>query len=88
MLTIKPGQSLLDIALQTKGDVSRVVEIADQNGVSVTDSLQAGTELVVEYDLTKPSVRDYKEQGIFPGTLAELGEGIGYWGIGMDFIIH
>ena len=89
MQTIKiaPGQSILDIALQVAGDVSKAVEIADQNGVSVTDSLVAGTELNVVIISTNPVVRDYQEKKIYPGTLTEASGGIGSMAIGQDFII-
>lgn len=87
MLTTKNGQSVFDIAIQAKGDVSRAVEIADQNSISVTDSIPAGTELDLDQDEISIAVKYYQENEIFPGTYAEVTGGIESMGIGMDFKI-
>lgn len=44
-VTVKSGQTLADIALQTKGTLEAVEEIADMNGMTVTEQPEAGTEL-------------------------------------------
>lgn len=87
-IEVKYRQSLFDIAIQYTGDVGNAVKIADLNGVSVTDTIPAGTMINVEIDETNNIVRDFTEKGTYPGTLAEPDGGIGSMGIGMDFIIH
>jgi hypothetical protein len=47
IVEVKAGQSLVDIALQFCGDVDRVVEIAELNGLVVDFVASASMELVV-----------------------------------------
>lgn len=46
-VTVKHNQRLIDIALQELGDTERVFELAQLNGISITDELQPGTVLQV-----------------------------------------
>jgi hypothetical protein len=45
-LNARYNQALIDIALQGTGDVTRVIEVAQLNGLSITDDLTAGDELI------------------------------------------
>ena len=50
---VKPRQTMADMAIQVYGDIRAVVDIALNNGLSVTGDLLAGTVLHcpdVEYD--------------------------------------
>lgn len=44
-ITVKPRQTLSDIAVQVYGDESAVVLLARTNGLSVTEDLAPGAEL-------------------------------------------
>lgn len=47
IVEIKAGQSLVDVALQFCGDIDRVVEIAELNGLDVAFVATSSMELVV-----------------------------------------
>ena len=46
-VTISDGQTLLDIAVQELGALEAVFDLADANGLHITDTLAAGQVLVV-----------------------------------------
>lgn len=87
---IQPGQTLLDIALQELGDVSRANEIAIMNGISITDDLQPGTSLL----LPDPSgvarfiFNLFKDRGNIPASAIIKEEGIEFWAIEKDFVVQ
>ena len=64
------GQSLFDIALQEFGTVEAVFDIALLNELSVTDSLDAGTELSLpsSTDTDELILKHYKKNNIKPAT--------------------
>lgn len=93
-IKVKDGQSLLDIALQECGDVAAAYAIADLNGMSVSDSLEVGSELQVP-----AGVDDQEVVSLFAGvhkpastetdaTSDINGEGLEFWVIERDFIIE
>ncbi len=92
------GQTLLDIAMQYTGDVSRAVEIAHLNGLQLTDDLEAGMELQVpEAAIDKQYIAEaFAENDLHPASGEtelpnaddEVLEGIDYWTIEDDFIIQ
>lgn len=45
--TISDGQSLLDVALQELGSIAALFDLADANGLGITDALAAGQVLAV-----------------------------------------
>lgn len=47
IVEVKAGQSLVDVALQFCGDMDRVVEIAELNGLDVDFVATSSMELVV-----------------------------------------
>lgn len=93
-IIVKDRQTLLDIALQTSGSVEAVVELARANGLSITDELTDGNELATAGVADATVVSRYEIIGIFPATEASNDErnemayeGIGFMGIGIDFIV-
>lgn len=93
---IHSRQSLLDIAIQECGSFEAAYELADRNGLAVTDDLETGA--VVEFireDVTKKQVVAHlAARRIKPATAAsELDTsivpcgGIGFMGIEIDFIV-
>ena len=82
------NQSVLDIALIAGGTIECAFEIAEQNGLSITDMVLPNTTLVVAPDTVNEDVRAYYEKNkIVPATVRanEVFTGIGYWEIGNDF---
>jgi len=91
---VADNQSLFDVAIQRMGSAEAALTIALLNNLSITDTLEAGRSIsaplsgnmIVEY---------YKNKGIVPGTSVTdesdggglILEGIGYWAIGVDFVV-
>jgi hypothetical protein len=93
-LTVGEGQTLIDIAMQFLGDASRAFEIADLNGLSITDNLTPGQTLIIP----EPAIDKIKIVAAFAGlqpasmddenVLDEVFDGIDYWAIEEDFIVQ
>lgn len=93
----KERQTLLDIALMIGGRVETVFDLAEANGLSVTDRLEEGQELRVPERVANGdarTVRLYRARGIEPATEASAEDlaacpygGIGFMGIEIDFTV-
>lgn len=92
---VKSGQSLLDIALQEKGSIEAVGEIAALNGLSVTEELSAGMVLSVPANSWNKLFENYcHDNDVSPATaltadnLEDMWKGgIGFMVVGVDFEI-
>lgn len=91
-------QSLWDIALQESGDLSGILELAEKQGITLTDELTIGQELEIPPEVADKRIALYYSQyGIAPATAitiestsgegALLLEGVEFWGIEYDFIV-
>ncbi|MDD3079086.1 MAG: hypothetical protein PHH37_08280 [Paludibacter sp.] len=93
-MKVKDGQSIIDIAIQELGSAEGAYDIAVLNDISITDTLNVGTELTMPDVVNKSIAAYYKYKRINPATsLCEsdtvlLPGGIGYWCVGVDFIVH
>ena len=69
-ITVLNNQSFLDIAIQHTGTVINAFEIAAANGMSVSESLISGSELIIPETIAiDTDIRDYfKSKGIKPAT--------------------
>ncbi len=92
-VTVKNLQSVLDMAIQTAGSHEAAFDLALANGLSITDSLEVGSNLNPVNVLSAEVFAHYTVNEIMPATgiivsatIPEL-EGIGYWAVGLDFII-
>ena len=88
---VLPGQNLSKIALQELGSVEGIFKILELNGGgSLTDNnlnnLQIDTESVIKREVVAVFVNYGIKPGVLKRTLVE--KGIGYWTIGVDFIIN
>ena len=85
---VKQGQSILDLAVQYYGTVEGVMDIAIKNGISITDSLVAGSEFIIS-PVNNLTAKYIKDKGIVVATGHEIQQpqGIGYWNIGGQFIV-
>ena len=93
-VTVADRQSLFDISLQVCGSIEAVFELAEANGLSITDTLVPGQ--VIEY--SADSIRDklvvqhYANNHVVPSTAITeeskiMPEGVEYWSIELDFKI-
>ncbi len=83
------GQNIFDMALQMFGDATGVYDLAVINSLSVTDSIEPGTELnEPEFETNKSVVQYFTARNLKPatGNNQESG-GIGYMGIDFNFIV-
>ncbi len=90
------NQSLFDVVLQCTGSIESVLEVAKENNISITDDLVPGTELVIpdSVKIDEDILNYYKAKRIQPATalteemqIEEQPQGIGYWAIGVDFVV-
>lgn len=91
----KERQTLLDVALQMGGHLETVLAIAEANGLSVTERLEEGQELMLPEGAAGGDARTaelYVAHGIEPATEAGAEDvaacpygGIGFMGIEVDF---
>ncbi|MFD2787934.1 hypothetical protein [Hymenobacter rubripertinctus] len=57
---ITEGQSLLDICIQELGSIEALMELADANGLAITDDLETGEQLQIPDSLlSRPEVAAY-----------------------------
>ena len=71
-VTVKPMQTLPDIAIQVYGDIRAVTLIASANAISITDYIRPGTVLVCPETVYDRYMQDYcRNNGISPATSLE-----------------
>ena len=89
-MIVEQGQCLVDMAIQNNGNALAIFDIALINGISLTEDIVPGQELK-ETAVLDNRIKNYFSK-ITPasGNDADLlvqPQGIGYWYIGLDFII-
>lgn len=90
----EPGQSIFDMAVQLYGGIEGVFDLAEKNGMRLTGELNAGTLVKASTPVNKNMRAIIKALQIKPATIVSESEaaditpeGIGYWAIGIDFIV-
>lgn len=95
--TTRNNQTLLDIAVQECGTVEAAFEIAERNGLALTDELNTGQKLDIVMTTTREEsvVQELAADRIKPATAPSAEEtelvpygGIGFMGIEIDFVIR
>ncbi len=77
--TVRVHQTLVDISVQYCGSAEAVFELARINGLSVTDELVAGQELILPEQYNVAVARTFAENKFLPAVLIlEDLEGIDY----------
>ena len=92
-ITVRDRQNLWDLCLQYTGSLEGVFDLALANGLSLTDSLEAGQQLELPDGLeTDPDIRTYfQDNDIVPATALTREQacyshlGIGEMYIGANF---
>ena len=68
-VTVQRRQTLSDIAIQVYGNVSAVTALAEANRISITDDLEAGTELECPDIVYDRYMQDYvRKAKLMPAT--------------------
>lgn len=80
-ITVKEGQTLVDIVVQHLGDLTRLFEVAELNNISITEILNIGQLLnLPDVDVSKKRMVEYfAKRKIVPASM-EIQTGTG--GIG------
>lgn len=90
-ITLRAGQTLLDVAIQHCGSAAALVNLANLNGVGFTDDVAPGTLLQLPEVADAEIVKRLKPYGNVPVSgieeTAENTDGIGYWIIGDSFLV-
>lgn len=98
MVTVLYNQSLFDISIRYTGTIENAFKIAVANGLSLTDELEPGAQLIIPEDVEMNSdvVSYFAGKGIQPATGFEFYdieitpelEGISYWILNKNFIVQ
>lgn len=73
-VTVKDGQTLADVAVQECGSWEAMIEIARENGMSMTEIPAACSELTVPGNTWNSAVQDYcKANDVSPATARDRG---------------
>lgn len=85
-VTVLSGQSLTDIAIQVYGSAEGVVALAEENGLEVTDELEAGQvlEFRTENIASKSIANYYSMKRIHPATAVPFDPEAGVWDESFD----
>lgn len=69
-MKVQDGQNLADIAIQEYGSLEALVDLAAENGISVTTDLKAGQELTISKRFYNKQMMSYcKSHSIHPATV-------------------
>lgn len=88
------GQSFIDKVLETTGSTENAFEMALLNGISLTDNVAIGEELLPSSATRKGVVRIFNKNNrpasaiINSAEKDEENDGIGYMAIGNNFIVR
>lgn len=94
MVKVRHNQTLIDIAVQEYGTPTAVVDLAVANGIGITDTLTPASSVTLPTGVAKDNdiLAYYHKNSIHPATrhtenVEGINEGIGYWAVGIDFVI-
>ena len=98
MITVLNNQSLFDISIRYTGTIENAFKLAVANGLSLTDELESGAQLIIPEDvqMNNDVVNYFAAKGIQPATGFEFDdieiilvlEGISYWILNKNFIVQ
>jgi hypothetical protein len=74
---VQDRQTLFDIAIQYCGDREAVFAIADLNDLSITETLPAGSEVIIPNIINQKVVVFYRTNSIVPATATDTNTEIG-----------
>lgn len=70
-ITVKKGQSVVDIAVQYAGSAEAAFDISAENNISLTDFLPSGTVLNVSNVVNRAVATFYKNTAFSPASQRE-----------------
>jgi hypothetical protein len=89
MPLIKKHQTLLDFATQYEGAADGTAQTAILNGIGITEDMPPATQLQAADIANQRNVANIQQQGLEFATKDnfQIGAGIAFWRIGIDFKI-
>lgn len=90
-MIVRNQQSFFDIAIAACGDATAAFALAVANGLSITDDLLTGADLVLSAVVNQDVVNYYSNNNIVPATgINELAltDGIEFWYVEYDFVVN
>lgn len=61
MVVVESGQTLMDLAIQIYGNANSIIDLAKDNGLSITDELTPGTTLQVREQMPENSTEIFAD---------------------------
>jgi hypothetical protein len=87
-ITVTQGQSFFDIAIQHAGAPEAAIQLAEINGMSITETLATGQTLEPVNISNKRVYNYYTANNIKPATdCSAIEEGIEFWYVEYDFVV-
>lgn len=83
---IRVRQTVPDFACQCAGQLDALFEIAELNGISITEDVEPGTELLLN-EADQRVITFFKNNTEDIVTDAHIPGGIDYMAVGVDFIV-
>lgn len=81
-------QSLFDISIEQCGSIDAVFDLAELNGLAITDFIAPGTVLIMPEPIDKAVADYYRIKGLKPATnISPTGEGGGEGGGGIEDLL-
>lgn len=91
---VASGQNIFDIAIQLYGNIEGIKHLVKENGIGLTDDVEPGVPVKSDKEIDRLVVDYLNGRNIKPATgmSAEEAniitpEGIGYWAVGIDFVV-
>lgn len=90
-MIVQQGQNMMDLAVQHSGDCTALFAFAMKNGISVTEEIASGMDLIVPEVINIGVVKYFSDKTIIPAFEKAKanpivgGRGIGFMRIGSDF---
>jgi len=89
-MLITPSQTVPDAGITAAGTMESLFSILVANGLSITDRLQAGTDIIVPFAITldTDTLLYLQQNNISIGTAdTTIYKGIGFWKVGIDLTV-
>lgn len=91
-ITVRDRQTVVDIAIQEVGTVEASIEVAEANGISITDDLLTGQILKPAAVVFGETVKTFFKENRHPASAETILEnaglsGIDYWGVENEFVV-
>jgi hypothetical protein len=90
-VAIAVEQNIYDIAVQEYGSIEGILQLRQLNDFSFSQDIQPGDDVVIDNNVVDKNIKEILQ--LYPKIATgndfdkQVLEGIGYWAIGVDFVV-